>query len=243
VRVGDRDTCGQVLGQIASSGCSTGAHLHFEVRPRGGGYMTAFDPFMGPCSPTTPSRFTSQGPWRGIPGDACDGTPTCPAGTYPIWTCDTARASRRRCIAGVDETEPCPYGCVVMPVGVDDVCSPPPDADGDGSPDDLDCDDANASIHPGAAEVCGDSIDQDCAGGDLPCGIDVGPPPIDSGPADASDAEDRDAAMADAGAPFDASRDGTLTGGCSCRAAGAGGAAGPVVSVLVAVLAAIRRRR
>jgi len=33
-----------------------------------------------------------------------------------------------------------------------------------------DCDDADASVHPGAEEICGDDIDQDCSGADLPCG-------------------------------------------------------------------------
>ncbi len=32
-----------------------------------------------------------------------------------------------------------------------------------------DCNDTNADIHPGAAETCGDVIDQDCAYGDLSC--------------------------------------------------------------------------
>lgn len=32
-----------------------------------------------------------------------------------------------------------------------------------------DCNDANRTIHPGAGEVCGDSVDQDCNGQDLPC--------------------------------------------------------------------------
>jgi hypothetical protein len=38
------------------------------------------------------------------------------------------------------------------------------DADGDGWPEKLDCDDQNARVHPGAADRCGDAIDDDCDG-------------------------------------------------------------------------------
>ena len=44
------------------------------------------------------------------------------------------------------------------------------DADGDGyTASQGDCDDSNTTIHPGATEICGDRIDQDCNGSDLIC--------------------------------------------------------------------------
>ena len=36
VAVGDTVTRGEILGHVGSTGASTGSHLHFEVRPRGG---------------------------------------------------------------------------------------------------------------------------------------------------------------------------------------------------------------
>jgi hypothetical protein len=49
---------------------------------------------------------------------------------------------------------------------------PNDDSDGDGYNYSVDCDDYNAAINPGATDVCGDGIDQDCSNGDAVCPVD-----------------------------------------------------------------------
>ena len=65
------------------------------------------------------------------------------------------------------------------------------DADGDGYTTDIDCDDNDASIHPGAAEIPYDGIDQNCNGLDL---TDVDGDGYDGG-AGGDDCDDNDAAV------------------------------------------------
>lgn len=47
-------------------------------------------------------------------------------------------------------------GAVDGPCGLSDV-------DGDGYDVSVDCDDGDAAVHPGAPEICGDGVDQNCA--------------------------------------------------------------------------------
>lgn len=67
VREGDQVQCGQRLGQVGSSGYSTGPHLHFEVRVGG----AADDPFSGPCGGPQ-SWWVGQGPYNGLPTRECE---------------------------------------------------------------------------------------------------------------------------------------------------------------------------
>jgi hypothetical protein len=167
VKEGDQVTCGQRLGHIGSSGCSTGGHLHFEVRKG----QQAIDPYQGNCSPTAKTLWIEQGNFRALPGYSCDKPvqETCPVDTYPIWTCNEDKTARRQCIDGNDVTEQCEWGCIAMPQGTDDYCADPPDNDNDGSRADVDCDDQDKDIHPGAVDICGDGVDQDCSGSDESC--------------------------------------------------------------------------
>lgn len=69
VAVNDVVTCGQKLGEVGSSGNSTGPHLHFEVRVGG----SADDPFTGPCGGPL-MYWVDQGAYMGTPVETCETT-------------------------------------------------------------------------------------------------------------------------------------------------------------------------
>jgi hypothetical protein len=58
----------------------------------------------------------------------------------------------------------------------------PPNPDAASGVFGLDCNDGSAAVNPGATEVCGDGVDNDCSGSDLSCGP-IGAYYVEDGPA------------------------------------------------------------
>lgn len=249
VQVGQQVACGDVLGEIGSAGCSSGAHLHFEPQ-EGTLWGTPFDPYAGGCNPGRDSAWHDQGTHRGLPGLACDVQASgCPASVGATWSCEGS--DRVRCVADAVERDPCPHGCTT-PNAQGAVCQPPPtDMDGDGVPGDSDCDDANPNRFPGTVDACGDGIDQDCDGFDTPCPADqrgaaTGGLPSTGGtagtPLPVAGAGGTPGNIPGARGPSDP--------GCGCRTLGGGpvlvGAAGPtglLVCLALGTRLRLRRRR
>lgn len=70
---GDLIACGEPLGEMGSSGHSTGPHLHFGVWAMSGIYH---DPFWGDCS-SAPSYWVDQGDYDALPGLDCGSVAPC----------------------------------------------------------------------------------------------------------------------------------------------------------------------
>lgn len=101
--------------------------------------------------------------------------------TYSAIRTNTANSSG----AGVIET------LTVTRPGADPCLAGQVDADGDRYPASVDCDDNDETVNPGAAEICGNDVDEDCDGTAQACPV----PPVDEdqdgSPVD-SDCDDRD---------------------------------------------------
>lgn len=69
VAKGQSVKCGDLLGKVASSGNSTGAHLHFDIRPAASSSSNdRFDPFAGSCGNSS-SQWKVQNGWAQLPSD------------------------------------------------------------------------------------------------------------------------------------------------------------------------------
>lgn len=104
VGAGETVSCGQFLGEVGSSGYSTGPHLHFEVRDAGGNRV---DPFEGSCSGSS-SLWADQGSYLGLPAPTCPDIPACEP--IELLTCGDVRSTRNDA-AGSTSSHGF-YGCV-----------------------------------------------------------------------------------------------------------------------------------
>jgi len=86
-------SCGQKIGQSASSGSSTGPHLHFGTLHN----STHFDPFDGTCAPGG-TAWVSQGSYpHNKPSTSCGTICECTVGAKQYKNCGNCGKSKRTC--------------------------------------------------------------------------------------------------------------------------------------------------
>lgn len=132
----------------AAPAASTAGSATAEVEPRGNATSVVFDYGTTTAygSTTAPSNIAAD---AGATAVSAVLSGLAPSTTYHV----RMRATNAEgTTTSEDRTFTTPSGVV--------------DGDGDGVSPPLDCDDANPAIRPGATDIPGDDVDQDCAGGD-----------------------------------------------------------------------------
>jgi len=107
VSAGQEVHCGDHLGDVGSSGLSTGNHVHFQV----GTWREEQDPYLGGCSDRGASLWVDQGSY-GSGGGCTDGlpAPTCApdaacGGQLDVLRCEGETI--RTCVGGRDQSRDC----------------------------------------------------------------------------------------------------------------------------------------
>jgi len=107
VTPGQEVHCGDQLGQVGSSGLSTGNHVHFQV----GTWREEQDPYRGGCNERGSSLWVDQGNYGrgggctdGLPAPTCAPDPAC-GGQMDVRRCDGEVLLA--CSAGRDESRDC----------------------------------------------------------------------------------------------------------------------------------------
>jgi hypothetical protein len=116
----------------------------------------------GACGCGTAESVVGQACTTGLLGVCSAGTKVCTGG---VVSCQQSQQPAAESCDGLDNN------CNGQ---VDEGLTVDADQDGFTAPGSCtgsknDCNDANAAIHPGAPELCGDGVDQDCDGRDRPC--------------------------------------------------------------------------
>ncbi len=220
VTQGQRVQCGQTIGRSASSGSSSGPHLHFGWKRSATAAST--DPFRGGCASST-SRWTLQRAYPASPGDPCQCTPAAETCNNLDDDCDgqVDNGISRSCYTGPPGTDGhgiCVRGTETCSAGAWGSCA--------------------GEVRP-SVETC-NALDDNCDGqvDEGVCSIDAGT--VSDAAVDGSGARDATAdgsrRQADA-----AVAPGRYVGGCGCRTTGATGRSVPLALLLGALL--VRRRR
>ncbi len=172
VATGDRVTCGQIIGQSASSGSSTGPHLHFGHYPS----TSARDPFAGSCR-SGASAWVAQRGYREAPGTACACTPSAESCNGRDDDCDgrvdegVTRSCSTECGSGTQSCSAGSFGACSAPTPSPETCNgADDDCDGAADEDDV-CEvdllhlSPSAYAPPRSTDVDGDARADVCARG------------------------------------------------------------------------------